>query len=52
MGLTPEQSQANLDANFWFVLNNTGITRVDIGPMFCGIVYHNRIDHLGDRVIT
>ena len=50
--LTADQAQANLDANFWFVMNNTGMTRVDIGPMFCGIVYHNRIDHLPDKLIT
>ena len=52
INLTADQAQANLDANFWFVLNNTGLTRVDIGPMFCGIVYHNRIDHLADELIT
>ncbi|HUF37642.1 MAG TPA: histidine phosphatase family protein [Anaerolineales bacterium] len=52
VNLTADQAQANLDANFWFVLNNTGLTRVDIGPMFCGIVYHNRIDHLGDDLIS
>jgi 2,3-bisphosphoglycerate-dependent phosphoglycerate mutase len=52
VNLTADQTQANLDANFWFVLNNTGLTRVDIGPVFCGVVYHNRIDHLGDELIT
>ena len=52
VNLTADQAQANLDANFWFVMNNTGITRVDVGPMFCGIVYHNRIDHLPNKLIT
>jgi 2,3-bisphosphoglycerate-dependent phosphoglycerate mutase len=52
VNMTAEQAQANLDANFWFVLNNTGLTRVDIGPVFCGIVYHNRIDHLADEWVT
>jgi 2,3-bisphosphoglycerate-dependent phosphoglycerate mutase len=52
INLTAEQAQANLDANFWFVFNNTGLTRVDIGPLFCGIVYHNRIEHLTDDLVT
>jgi 2,3-bisphosphoglycerate-dependent phosphoglycerate mutase len=52
VNLTAAQAQANLDANFWFVLNNTGLTRVDIGPVFCGIVYHNRIKHLADDLVT
>ena len=50
--LSPERTQKNLDENFWFVMNNTGLTRVDIGPMFTGIVYHNRIDHLPPKLVT
>lgn len=52
INLTPEQAQANLDANFWFMFNNTGLTRIDIGPVFCGVVYHNRTDHLTARMVT
>ena len=52
VNLPAEQTQRNLDDNVWFVLNNTGIPRVDIGPIFTGVVYHNRTDHLSAKLVT
>jgi 2,3-bisphosphoglycerate-dependent phosphoglycerate mutase len=37
----------------WFFLNNTGITRIDFDLDGTAVlVYHNRTDHLPDRVLT
>ena len=37
----------------WFFLNNTGITRIDFDPDGVAVlVYHNRTDHLPDRLLT
>ncbi len=52
LNLTAEQTQRNLDQRIWLVLNNTGMTRVDILPDSRWLVYHNRIDHLSPEKIT
>jgi 2,3-bisphosphoglycerate-dependent phosphoglycerate mutase len=37
----------------WFFLNNTGITRIDFDPDGLAVlVYHNRTEHLPDRLLT
>jgi 2,3-bisphosphoglycerate-dependent phosphoglycerate mutase len=52
LGLSPKQSQKNLDKNKWLVTNNTAIARIDIKPEFTGIIYINRTLHLPDDLIT
>ena len=32
--------------NIWFLMNNTGITRIDFGEEWIDLVYQNRMDHL------
>jgi len=32
--------------NIWFLMNNTGITRIDFGEEWIDLVYKNRMDHL------
>jgi hypothetical protein len=37
----------------WFFLSNTGITRIDFEPDGVAVlVYHNRTEHLPDRLLT
>jgi hypothetical protein len=37
----------------WFFLNNTGISRFDFDPDGVAVlVYHNRTDHLPERLLT
>ncbi len=37
----------------WFFLNNTGITRIDFDPDGVAVlVYHNRTEHLPERLLT
>jgi 2,3-bisphosphoglycerate-dependent phosphoglycerate mutase len=37
---------------FWFVMNNTGITRIDFCPEDVNLVYMNRTNHLPDHLLT
>jgi broad specificity phosphatase PhoE len=39
-------------AGFWFVLNNTAITRLDLFAGHVDVVYLNRADHLPPELIT
>jgi 2,3-bisphosphoglycerate-dependent phosphoglycerate mutase len=36
----------------WFTLNNAGITRVDMDPIYLNVVYLNRIEFLPKHLIT
>lgn len=38
--------------NSWWVMHNTGITRVDFGDDRPALVYHNRTEHLPETLIT
>jgi 2,3-bisphosphoglycerate-dependent phosphoglycerate mutase len=39
--------------NIWFFLSNTGISRIDFDEGGAAeLVYHNRTDHLADRLLT
>jgi 2,3-bisphosphoglycerate-dependent phosphoglycerate mutase len=39
--------------NIWFTMYNTGVTRIDFRPDgHVALIYHNRTDHLPDRLLT
>ena len=39
--------------NIWFLLSNTGISRIDFETVgSADLIYHNRTDHLPDRLLT
>ncbi len=39
------------DPNFWFLMNNAAITRINFGESV-DLIYTNRVDHLPDELIT
>ena len=41
-----------LRRDYWFIMNNTGITRIDITEENTWVVYTNRTDFLPDDLIT
>jgi 2,3-bisphosphoglycerate-dependent phosphoglycerate mutase len=41
-----------VEKSLWFVLNNTGITRIDFMEDGTGLIYLNRVDHLPLEIIT
>jgi 2,3-bisphosphoglycerate-dependent phosphoglycerate mutase len=41
-----------VDKELWYVLNNTGITRIDFSEEGIGVIYLNRVDHLPLDIIT
>lgn len=39
--------------NIWFTMFNTGVTRIDLNQDgHAALIYHNRTDHLPDRLLT
>lgn len=52
IGVSAKRALKNLANEQWFVNHNTGLTRIDMGENYTGLIYLNRSTHLPDHLIT